>query len=247
MRIAEGLEMLEMEMKLAGRSMMIHPVILNDKDTWTLIDTGMPGNADDIRAFAEQVGISGLPLTTIILTHQDIDHIGGLPSFLDKEGSTVPIEIYAHEDDRSVIDGESPLLKFPADRLEAELETLPSEVSEQYKTVFMQGSKPNVTKLMADGETLPFGGGLTVIHTPGHTPGHVSLYHHASKTLIAADALVIHNGELLPSSPYSTVDMEQALRSVEKFKDFDIEAIICYHGGLLRGNTNELINKLITK
>jgi len=91
------------------------------------------------------------------------------------------------------------------------------------------------------------GGGLTVIHTPGHTPGHVSLYHQASKTLIAGDALVIHNGELQPSSPYSTVNMVQALQSLEKFTPFDIETVICYHGGLMRGDINKKIAELITR
>ncbi|WP_317618381.1 MBL fold metallo-hydrolase [Paenibacillus sp. PL91] len=114
----------------------------------------------------------------------------------------------------------------------------------QFENIFVRPSKPNVTRLLADGETLPIGGGLTVIHTPGHTPGHISLYHQASKTLIAGDALVIQNGELQGSSPYSTVNMEQALRSLEKFKPFDIEAVICYHGGLLRGNINKRIADL---
>lgn len=236
--------MLEIEMKLAGRTMTIHPVLLRDKDSWTLIDAGMLGNAEDIRACARQAEISQLPLQAIILTHQDIDHIGGLPSFLEEEGSKRPFDVYAHEADRAVIDGEAPLLKFPAELLEAELGTRPSEVSEQYKRVFGLPPRPNVTRLLADGDTLPIGGGLTVIHTPGHTPGHVSLYHGASKTLIAGDALVIHNGELLPSSPYSTVDMEQALLSVEKFKGFEIEAVICYHGGLLRGEINKLIEAM---
>ncbi|GLX70366.1 MBL fold metallo-hydrolase [Paenibacillus glycanilyticus] len=235
MRVADGLEMLEIEMKLAGRTMMIHPVIVHDEDSWTLIDAGMLGNAEDIRTYAEEAGISDRPLRQLILTHQDIDHIGGLPSFLEEEGAKLPFEVYAHEADRAVIDGEAPLLKFPADRLEAELGARLGEVSEQYKRVFSRPAKPNVTRLMADGETLPIGGGLTVIHTPGHTPGHVSLYHQASKTLIAGDALVIHEGKLLPSSPYSTVDMEQALRSADKLKDLDIEAVICYHGGLLQG------------
>nr|MBC9201337.1 MBL fold metallo-hydrolase [Paenibacillus sp. PL91] len=150
----------------------------------------------------------------------------------------------SHEDDRDTIDGKAPLLKFPPERLKAELDTLPDEVRIQFENIFVRPSKPNVTRLLADGETLPIGGGLTVIHTPGHTPGHISLYHQASKTLIAGDALVIQNGELQGSSPYSTVNMEQALRSLEKFKPFDIEAVICYHGGLLRGNINKRIADL---
>ncbi len=236
--------MLDLEMKLGERSMPIHPIIFYDKDAWTLIDTGMPGSASEILDCAKHAGIDKLPLQAILLTHQDIDHIGGLPGFLDNTSES-PFEVYAHEDDRDTIDGKAPLLKFPTARLNAELESLPANVRTQFNQVFVQPSKPNVTRLMADGDTLPIGGGLTVIHTPGHTPGHVSLYHHASKTLIAGDALVIHNGELQGSSPYSTIDMEQALQSLEKFKPFDIKAVVCYHGGLLRGEMNKRIADLM--
>src|SRR4051812_48538260 len=127
MNITEGLEMLELEMKLSGRSMMIHPVIVNDKDNWTLIDTGMPGLAEDIILYAEQAGISKKPLRAIILTHQDIDHIGGLPGFLDESGEA-PFDVYAHEADRDTIDGKVGFLKFPPENLVAELDSLPDDV-----------------------------------------------------------------------------------------------------------------------
>lgn len=243
MRIAEGLEMLDLEMKLGGRSMMIHPVIIADKEDWTLIDTGTPGLSGRILAYAEQAGISGRPLRAIVLTHQDIDHIGSLPEFLEK-ANAAPFEVYAHEADRDTIDGKAPLLKFPADSLQAELATLQDVVRIAFENIFLRPSKPNVTRLLVDGETLPVGGGLTVIHTPGHTPGHVSFYHQTSKTLIAGDALVINNGELQCSSPYSTIDMEQAIRSLEKFKRFDIERVVCYYGGLMQGDINKLIAEL---
>ncbi|MGO4547412.1 MBL fold metallo-hydrolase [Paenibacillus sp. 2TAB23] len=246
MRIAEGLEMLDLEMKLGDRTMAIHPIIAYDNDSWTLIDTGMPGSASIILAHAKQAGISDKPLQAIILTHQDIDHIGSLPEFIANM-SAAAFEVYAHEDDRDTIDGKAPLLKFPQESLNAELDTLPAELRAQFESIFLHPSKPNVTRLVEDGETLPIGGGLTVIHTPGHTPGHFSLYHQASKTLIAGDALVVHNGELLGSSPYSTINMEQAIRSVEKFKAFDIETVVCYHGGLLRGDMNKRIAELIAQ
>lgn len=244
MLISDGLEMLELEMKLGGRSMMIHPVIINDKNDWTLIDTGMPGLATDILSYVEKAGISKKPLRAIILTHQDIDHIGGFPGFLDDSGEA-PFDVYAHADDRDTIDGKADLLKFPSENLAAELASVSDDVRKQYENTFLRPSKPNVKQLLTDGMTLPMGGGLTIIHTPGHTPGHVSLYHHASKTLIASDALVIHNGELQPSSPYSTVNMDQALQSLEKFTPFDIETVVCYHGGMMRGNINEKIAALI--
>ncbi|CAH1213700.1 putative metallo-hydrolase YflN [Paenibacillus allorhizoplanae] len=236
--------MLELEMKLSGRSLMIHPVIISDNDAWTLIDTGMPGLSSEILAYAEQAGITRKPLGAIVLTHQDIDHIGSLPEFQNRV-DTDSFEVYAYEDDRDTIDGKAPLLKFPPDRLQAVLATLPDEVRIPFEHTFLHPSKQNVTRLLADGEILPIGGGLTVIHTPGHTPGHISLYHQASKTLIAGDALVINEGELQCSSPYSTINMEQAIRSMEKLLPFDIECVVCYHGGVMRGDITKMIAKLL--
>ncbi len=45
---------------------------------------------------------------------------------------------------------------------------------------------------LTDGEELDYGGGITVIQVPGHTPGHLCLYHEKSKSLIAGDANIIH-------------------------------------------------------
>ena len=43
---------------------------------------------------------------------------------------------------------------------------------------------------LTDGELLPAGGGLRVIHTPGHSPGHVSLFRDSDRVLIAGDAII---------------------------------------------------------
>ncbi|MCC3376287.1 MBL fold metallo-hydrolase [Cohnella sp. REN36] len=242
MRIAEGLEMLELTLGHGEQTMMIHPVALYDAEGWVLIDTGMPGSEGAIRALAGQAGIPAHPLRAVILTHQDIDHIGGLPGFLDSEPA--PFDVYAHEDDRSAIDGRAPMIKFGPERRSALLASLPDALRIPFERVFVHPSRPNVTRVLQDGETLPFGGGLTVIHTPGHTPGHVSLYHQASKTLIAGDAMVAESGELYGPRPAMTPQLEQAYASVNKLKAYDIEQVVCYHGGLVRGDVNARIAKL---
>ena len=56
--------------------------------------------------------------------------------------------------------------------------------------------KTEVDHTFSDGQVLPFCGGISVIFTPGHTPDHISLYHHSSKTLITGDALTSDEGEL---------------------------------------------------
>lgn len=228
MRIAEGVEMLELNLG----PMTVHPTILFDGDGWVLVDTGMPGTAPAIRKLAGQAGVGALPLKTILLTHQDIDHIGGLPDFQANEAPTV----YAHPDDAGAINGTQPMLKMTPERLEGFLAQMPEPVRAQFEQTYLRPSRPNVDRLYADGETLPIAGGLTVIHTPGHTPGHVSLYHQPSKTLIAGDATVAREGVLMGPNPPVTPNMEQAAASLKKFLDFDIDNVICYHGGLVRGD-----------
>lgn len=220
--------------------MTIHPVILLDQDAWTLVDTGMPGSAPAIRELAKQAGAGNLPLKTILLTHQDIDHVGGLPDFQSSEAPTV----YAHPDDEGAINGTEPMLKMTPERLAGFLQQLPDAARQQFEQAFLRPSRPNVDRTFADGETLPIAGGLVVIHTPGHTPGHVSLYHQPSKTLITGDAMVAKDGELSGPNPPVTPNMEQALESLKKFQAYDIENVICYHGGLVQGHIQEQIAKL---
>ncbi|EPD93584.1 MBL fold metallo-hydrolase [Paenibacillus sp. HGH0039] len=222
--------------------MTIHPVILFDQESWTLIDTGMPGSAPAILELARQAGTGELPLRSIVLTHQDIDHIGGLPGILAATGGSAPV--LAHPGDEDAINGTQPMLKMTPERLAGFLEQVPADVREQFERTFLNPQRPNVDRTLADGETLPYGGGLTVIHTPGHTPGHVSLYHSPSKTLIAGDAMIAKNGELSGPNPTVTPNMEQALESLKKFAAFDIDRVICYHGGLVQGGVNESIARV---
>ncbi|MNC58474.1 putative metallo-hydrolase YflN [compost metagenome] len=104
--------------------------------------------------------------------------------------------------------------------------------------------KGRVDQTLTGGELLPIAGGITVIYTPGHSPGHLSLYHQASRTLIAADALTVRGGELCGPDAAATPDMAGALRSLHKFADFEIDQVICYHGGLFRGGVNRRIAEL---
>ncbi|MGZ4164245.1 MAG: MBL fold metallo-hydrolase, partial [Tumebacillaceae bacterium] len=107
--------------------------------------------------------------------------------------------------------------------------------------------KAPVDRTVVDGEELPYCGGIIVINTPGHTPGHISLYHKASKTLIAGDALIVEDGQFKISDPRYTFDVEESIRSAKKLTAYDIETVICYHGGIYRENVNQRIAELANK
>ena len=79
MEIAKGVEMLQLEFQ----EFIIHPILLWNDEMAVLIDTGFPGQFEDIQVEMKRVGVSVDKLKVVILTHQDIDHIGSLPDLLE--------------------------------------------------------------------------------------------------------------------------------------------------------------------
>lgn len=220
MEIAKGVNMLELDFQ----GNIIHPILLWDAEMAVLIDTGFPGQLEDLRVAMQQVGVSLDQLNVVILTHQDVDHIGSLPDILHQ--CSQPIKVYAHELDQPYIQGELPLLK------DSHLQNLPIG---------------KVDHILIDGQELPFCGGIQVIHTPGHTPGHISLYLKQSKTLIAGDSMYSINGSIQGIHIPTTPDINTATLSLQKYLDLDIASVVCYHGGLSTSDVSEQILQLTRK
>jgi glyoxylase-like metal-dependent hydrolase (beta-lactamase superfamily II) len=238
-KIANGVEMLQIEIEAYGNRAVFNPALIWDEDSAILVDTGMPGQLEAIRSAMDAAGVSFDQLTAVILTHQDLDHIGSLPDILREANGHV--EVYAHEKDKPFIEGTLPLLKTDPERMDKEAwESLP----EPARALYANPPKANVDKTVSDGQELPFCGGIRIIYTPGHTPGHISLYVERSKTLIAGDSMLCINGTLSRPAQQHTPDMETALKSLGKYLDYDIDAAICYHGGLSEKLVNEQIQKL---
>jgi glyoxylase-like metal-dependent hydrolase (beta-lactamase superfamily II) len=101
-----------------------------------------------------------------------------------------------------------------------------------------------VDRTLNDGEELPLHGGIEVIHTPGHTPGHLSLFVEKAGLLIAGDELRVEEGELVGPSEWATPDMERANASLRKLLDYRIDYVLCYHGGLYGPDASERIAQL---
>ena len=184
-----------------------------------MIDTGYPGQFEAIRKTIEK--LSNGKLTKIIITHHDYDHLGSLSEIMC--GSNYKIEVYAHELTKPFIQGEKPLIKTGI--------TVP---------------KTGVDHTISDGQVLPFCGGISVIFTPGHTPDHISLYHHSTKTLITGDALTCYDGQLQYPNEKFTLNMDEAIGSIRKFLDFDIDQAICFHGGVSSEKVKERLSTLAT-
>ncbi len=212
MEISKGVEMLQLDF----HGNRIHPILLWDREMAVLVDTGFPGQIEDLRMAMEKVGVSFGKLKAVILTHQDVDHIGCLPEIFQECGNN--IKVYAHELDKPYIQGEIPLLKDGH---------------------LLNPPKCRVDNTLIDGQELPFCGTIRVIHTPGHTPGHISLYLKQSKILIAGDSMYSENGILRGIHAPTTPNISEARLSLKKYLDLDIASVVCYHGGLSNVEVND--------
>lgn len=246
MRVAAGVEMLEISAMMMGKVDTVHPTLLWDEEGAILVDAAYPGQVPLIREAMEKAGVALEQVRRIVITHQDLDHIGSLPGLL--QASEEKIEVLANEVERPYIQGDKRLLKLTPEAIAQIDAVIPPDVPEEWRKAFKalleNPPRAHVDRTLADGEELPDCGGIVVVNTPGHTPGHISLYHKPSKTLIAGDAMIVSDGQLLGPAPEYTLDLPTAIQSLNALARYDIETVICYHGGLYRGDCNQRIAEL---
>lgn len=245
MRVADGVEILEIPTNGMGLTSVIYPTLIWDAQTTILVDAGYPGQLAQIEQAVREAGISFDQISRIIITHHDIDHIGSAASIKVKLPER--IKILAHEEERPYIQGEKYPLKLA--QLEASLEDLSEGMKAMYekmKTGF-QSCQVSVDKSLINGEELPYCGGISVIHVPGHTLGHICLYLKQHKILIAGDALRVEGGLLVIAPERINFDQNMYLKSLAKLTGYDIQTVICYHGGLYADQVNKRIEELVNK
>lgn len=242
MKIATGVEMLEIPATIQGAQTFIYPTLIWDSKTTILVDTGFPGQLSEFRRAIKEGGASFERIDKIIITHHDRDHIGSLRSILKELPQKA--SVFAHEGEIHYIEGRIP--PFKATLAEAPDSPYPPEIKALFQRQKLDylDFKVSVDRIVEDGEELPFCGGITVIHTPGHTPGHICLYIGQSKTLIAGDALSVEGGKLGLLPKFASLDWPSAVRSLGKLVPYDVETVICYHGGAWRGNFSGSIAEL---
>lgn len=218
MKLSDELYLLHVPMPI-GDQVMTLSLIVEPGFGLTLVDTGLPGQADLVAESIHNEGFELGDVKQIVITHQDIDHVGSLNPLKERTGATV----FAHGNEISFIDGTVPPIKLPPPERLAQFPEMAERVRQLRPTP--------VDQVLGEGKTIPNAAGAIVVETPGHTPGHISLYLPRTKTLIAGDVLVIEEGILSPPPERATPDMPLALRSIQRLRDFDIETLVCYHGG----------------
>lgn len=214
---------------------------------WYLIDAGMPKSAPEIiNQAAERFGEGSQP-EAIILTHGHFDHVGGLVELLE----TWNVPVYAHESEFPYLIGE---LSYPEPDSTVEGGML-AKISAIYPNEPIN-IRPYLKPLPKDGQ-LPGLEEWKWIHTPGHAPGHVSLFRERDGLLISGDAFVsvrqdsfykvlTQKPEVCGPPRYLTTDWQSAKTSVETLLSLQPRIVIPGHGVSLQGNElTEGLNELV--
>jgi glyoxylase-like metal-dependent hydrolase (beta-lactamase superfamily II) len=148
----------------------VYSYIIAD-DQIHIIDTGVSGTEKLIYSYMEKLGAKPSDLKTVVLTHSHPDHIGA--AFEIRRRSNV--KIYAHGAERGWIE-------------DVELQKKQRPVP-GFDTL-VAGSV-DIDTLVDDGSFISFGKntGLFVMHTPGHSPGSISLHSENNSVLFCGDAI----------------------------------------------------------
>jgi len=205
-------------------------VLTWDENNLVLIDAGYPGHVNDIAAAIAAQGFDVKNLTHIILTHQDLDHVGCVS---DLQKLAPNLKVLAHIDEAPYIDGRQLPIKL-AERL-ANYDNLTDDqriAADNWKKIY-ETNPITIAETVAEGQILPICGGIEIVHTPGHTPGHIVLYLKDSRIMVCGDAVNVKNGKLIGSNPIFTFDMAQAEASFEKIKAHGAVGFVAYHGGYI--------------
>jgi glyoxylase-like metal-dependent hydrolase (beta-lactamase superfamily II) len=206
---------------------------VEDDGSVTLVDCGLKRAPARIVAGLAAIGKAPGDVTRIVLTHAHTDHAGGLAEVRRRAGD-VPVAVHA-----------------------ADAGYVREGVSAPFDTSFTMGrlmsrgpdqrfAPVEVGRELHDGDELEVAGRLTVVHTPGHTPGHVSLLHRPSGVLITGDSLFNIRGVRWPFGPACT-DAAQARRTAQRLVDLEYSLVAFTHGAEIRTGARDAVAAFLSR
>ena len=201
-----------------------HCYLLCGTNSALLVDTGL--GVANIKKVIDS--LTALPVM-VITTHVHWDHIGGHKYFNN---------IAVHELEKEWLSTQFPI---PLQVVKRNLSYKPCDFPADFNLDNYQIYQGVPKRIFNDGDYLDLGNRtLTVIHTPGHSPGHCCFYEQERKYLYSGD--LIYCGCL--DAFYPTTDPKLFRQSVRKVQQIDINRVLPAHHQL--NVPVDIVNRIAT-
>lgn len=191
---------------------------------FTLIDAGTAGGRQVVERVLRENGYGLDALRNILITHSDMDHVGAAAALKAASGAT----LYASAPEAQAMARGEPSRMPRGNPVTRGLFNLFAS--------FFPIAPAAVDHILEPGQELPILGGLRVLETPGHTPGHTSFYAPAHRLLFAGDSMMSTKGGLRFVDGPVTWDYRRGQRSVREQAALQPAIVCCGHGPVARGD-----------
>lgn len=202
---------------------------------WAMIDTGLPGRAQQIFTAAEARFGTGSRPEAIYLTHGHFDHAGSARQLAERW----EVPIFAHRLELPYLTGRS---DYP-----------PPDPTIGGAIAFLSRFIPHRTRDLGErvrelpNEDLPGLAGWRWIATPGHSPGHVSFFRESDRVILAGDAFATMNmdswiglasgkKELARAGAPFNMNWDATRESIKKMAELRPHVVGCGHGIPMTGS-----------
>lgn len=207
---------------------------VDDDGSVTLVDCGFKRAPAKIVSALAAIGKHPRDVQRIVLTHAHFDHSGGASTMVDETGVN---GVDVHADDAGYVRTGT---------------RVPGDTASTSGRIFARAPWGDfratpVAQELVDGQTLDVAGGLRVIHTPGHTPGHISLLHPGSGVLITGDSIFNMNSRMSWPTKVFCTSFRQNVETAHVLGELDYSLAAFTHGPEIRDNAREQVRGFLQR